>query len=98
MNGYQITIDAYKQVLESGRTDVNREFIESKIKALEPFAERNEEERIMLFDSGAFNDVMNSYCRVAMQNCNVGADVISGVMGELNWLLDTVGANEILKK
>lgn len=98
MNGYQMHIDAYKQVLESDRTDIDREYIEAQIKSLQPFAERTEEERIAMFNSGAFNDVLKSYCRVALQNCDIDSETVGRVMEEIRWLLDTVSANEILQK
>lgn len=98
MNSYQMHIDAYKQVLASDRTDIDRDYIKAEIRALEPFAERTEEERIQMFNSGAFNDVLKAYCRKAMQNCNVDSETISNVMNEVKWLLDTVSANEIIKQ
>lgn len=97
MNGYQMHIDAYRQVLESDRTDIDRDFIKAEIKALEPFAERTEEERLRMFNSGAYNEVLKAYCRKAMQNCNIDDNTISNVMNEIKWLLDTVGATEIIK-
>lgn len=97
MNSYQSNIDAYKQILESDRKDVDREYIQAEIKSLEPFAVRTEEERLKMFDSGAFNEVLEAYCKKAMQNCHVDDNTVSDVMSELKWLLDTVTANQIIK-
>lgn len=101
MNGYQMHIDAYRSLLEKDREDMcdaDKEYIRAQIKALEPFAERTEEERRMMFDTGAFNDVLKSYCKVAMQNCDIDDKVISQVLEEVAWLLDTVCADKILKR
>lgn len=98
MNGYEFTIAAYKQVLESDREDIDRDYIKAKIKSLEPFAERTEEERVKMFDSGAFNDVLKAYCKVAMNNCKFKKEDIIDVIAEINFLLDTVSANEIIKR
>ena len=69
MNNFQSDIESYKQILDSNRTDIDREYIKAEIKALEPFAERTEEEIIKMFDSGAFSDILKAYCKKAMQNC-----------------------------
>lgn len=98
MNGYQMHIDAYKEVLDSGRTDIDRDLINAEIKSLQPFAERTEEEQRRMFDSGAFNEVVYAYCKKAMQNCEVDDQTISSVINELYHLFDTVGANEIIKR
>ena len=97
MNGYEFTIAGYKQVLESDRKDIDREYIKAEIKALEPFAERTEQEIIKMFDTGAFNEVLKAYCRKAMENSGIDKEKIDDVMGEIKWLLDTVRAEEIVK-
>lgn len=97
MNRFQLDIESYKQMLENNSKDIDRDYIMSEIKALEPFAERTEEEIIKLFDSGAFNEVMTAYCKKAMLNCKVDDETIDKVMGEIKWLLDTEKASQIIK-
>ena len=92
MNGYQMTIEAYKQLLNSDRPDIEKEHIKSQIKALEPFAERTKEECIQMFDSGAFNDLVCNYSKKAMQNCNLNDEQIKNVIAELRDLFDFVSA------
>lgn len=100
MKSYKILLDSYKQVLESCNESekLDKAVIKAKIRSLEPFADRTEEEVVEMFDSGAFNDVLRAYCRVAMKNCNLSRKKTNEVLEELRWLLDTVGANEILNK
>lgn len=95
---YKSEIEVYQQVLESGRSKIDQEYLAAKIKSLEPFAERTDEEILMMFNSGAFNEVLKAYCRVAMTNCHIDDDTISRVLGEINMLLDTVGASEIISR
>lgn len=95
---YKSEIEVYQQVLESGRSKIDQEYLAAKIKSLEPFVERTEKEILMMFDNGAFNDVLKAYCRVAMANCHIDDDTISCVLGEINMLLDTVGASEIISR
>ena len=97
MNNFQSDIESYKQILDSNRTDIDREYIKAEIKALEPFAERTEEEIIKMFDSGAFNEVMAAYCKKAMLNCKVDDETIDKVMSEIKWLLETEKASQIIK-
>ena len=97
MNGYEFTIAGYKQILESDRQDIDRDYIRAEIKSLEPFAERSEEERLKMFDSGAFNEVLKAYCKAAMKNCEIKQEDISRVLREISYLLDTVKASEIIK-
>ena len=97
MNSYQSYIESYKQILESNRKDIDREYIKSEIKALEPFAERTDEEIIKMFDSGAFRDILKAYCKKAMQNCKIDDYTIDRVMSEIKWLLDTEKASQIIK-
>lgn len=97
MNGYQMQIDAYKQILES-KKEIDKDYIKSEIRALEPFAERTDKEILKMFDSGAFNEVTKAYCKAAMENCSLDPKAIDAVMGELKYLFDTVRASEIMKK
>lgn len=98
MNGYKLLIDSYKAALEREDKSIDRDFIHAKIRSLEPFSERTNEEIVRMFDSGAFNDVLLAYCRVAMQNCHLDQEKINEVLEEVRWLLDTTGANEILNR
>ena len=98
MNEYKMQIEMYRQVLASDRTNIDRDCIEAEIRALEPFAERTEQEIAKMFNCGAFNDILKAYCRKAMQNCNVNSETVSNVMNEVKWLLDTVSANEIIEQ
>lgn len=100
MNDYRILMDSYQQLLtrcdEKGTID--KKAVEENIKALEPFAERTREEILYMFDSGAYNDVLKAYCKVAMEDCGVEPEKIMEVLDQIRWLLDTVRANEILKR
>ena len=98
MNGYQIHIETYKRVLEQNRPDIDKEHIQAKIKALEPFAERTETEIIQMFDTGAFNNITKAYCKEAMKNCGVNDEIITNVISELKSLFDTIEATEIIKR
>ena len=67
MNGYQMTADSYRTLLEREK-DIDRASIESKIKALDFLATATEEERLELFNSSAFNDLVKGYFKMAFDN------------------------------
>lgn len=98
MVGYQMLLYAHKKVLEEDGPGVDREFIEAEIKALEPLAERTEQEVLRMFDCGAFNEVTKAYCRLAMQNCGLDKKITNDVLNEISYLFDTVRANEIMSQ
>ena len=101
MNDYELQIKSYRHFIETGRYDNDPEGKKSAlaiIKSLEPLAERTEEERIEMFNSGAFNEVLKAYTEVTLKNCKLDDDTIHRVMGELNYTLDMMTAKEVLKK
>lgn len=97
MNGYELHANSYREYLEKNPDlpQENREHIESKIKTLDIMASLSEQERMMLFDTGAYNDVLKGYCRKAMQNCDIDHEKIQQVIGEIGYLLDTITASNI---
>lgn len=97
MNGYTLHAESYKRYLEThpDMPQENREHIESEIKTLEIMATLTEQERMMLFDTGAYNDVLKGYCRRAMANCDIPKDKQQEVIEEIKYLLDTIKASEV---
>lgn len=97
MNGYELHVNAYRKILQENDSlseDVKAS-IEREIKILDIMANLSEQERMMLFDTGAYNDVLKGYCRKAMQNCDIDHKKIQQVIGEIGYLLDTIGASNI---
>lgn len=95
MNGYQMTADSYRQLLESDKSqDIDREAIQHKIKALDFLATATEEERLELFNSSAFNDVVKGYMKMAVDNMELDKETRQGLLNELRYLFDTVTADQ----
>lgn len=97
MNGYELHANAYRKILQENDSlseDVKAS-IEREIKILDIMANLSEQERMMLFDTGAYNDVLKGYCRKAMQNCDIDHKKIQQVIGEIGYLLDTITASNI---
>lgn len=93
MNGYQMTADSYRKLLESEK-DIDRASTESKIKALDFLATATEKERLELFNSSAFNDVVKGYLKMACDNLKLEDEVRQGLLNELRYLFDTVTADQ----
>jgi len=99
MNGYELHSDSYKKYLEmhpdmdeNSKVDMQR-----KIKALDFLADSTKEERLELFNSSAFNDVVKGYFLMAVDNMKLEEKVRNGLLQELRWLFDTVSAEQAEK-
>lgn len=57
MNGYEILVRGYKKLVETGQIEMDEE-TKSYIKVYEFLASCSQEEKRMLFESGAFNDMI----------------------------------------
>ena len=57
MNGYEILAQGYRKLVETGQIEMDEE-TKSYIKVYEFLASCSQEEKKMLFESGAFNDMI----------------------------------------
>jgi len=96
MNGYTIAAEAHKKILEREPAE-NTETIadlKRKINALEYLASIDDQTRCELFNSGAFNDTMRGYIKLALANTDTDKGQAAEIMREVNYLLDTKSAQE----
>ena len=96
MNGYQLTADAYKKILEQepAENTETRQQLQTKIKALEYLAGADDATIHALFDSSAFNSIVKGYIKLALDNTDTDKEQAAEIMRELNYLFDTKGAAE----
>jgi hypothetical protein len=100
MNGYQLQADSYRQYLEQYK-DTPPEVVEHmnrEIKVNDMLASLTKQEIMMIFDTGAYNEVLQAYCYKAMEMAEIPAEKLGEVRGNIKYLLDTVGASEIITK
>lgn len=71
-----------------------RERIQRKIKALSILSPMAKEERLELFNSAMFNDVVNGYVKMALDNLKLSEEAQRGILQELKCLFDTVTAEQ----
>ena len=93
MDGYQAQADAYKRLLETDKT-IDRGFTERKINALEIMAEADQLTQYELFNTGAFNDIVKGYAKMALDGTELESEERRAVLRELNYLFDTVTADQ----
>ena len=97
MNSYEKDLEKLKDKLKNAQDETTRGIYSARIRAIEPFCERTPGEILSMFDVGAFNDVLKAYCKVALKDSEVSRVDYECVMGQLEWLLDSVSAQSILK-
>lgn len=93
MNGYQITADSYRTLLQT-EPDIDRAKTEQKIKALDFLASCSKEERLELFNSSAFNDVVKGYVLLALDNLKTDPEQRKAIINEVAYLFDIKRADE----
>lgn len=96
MNGYQMTADAYKNLLEKEPAENTAaiERMKAAINALEYLAGADDQTIYELFDSSAFNDIVKGYVKLALDNTGTDEEQAKAIMQELRFLFDTKGAAE----
>jgi hypothetical protein len=93
MNGYRSMADSYRKVLETDK-NVDREYMERKITALEIMANTDRPTQYEIFNSSAFNDVIKGYIVMALDNLKTDGETHNAILREVRYLLDTVTAEQ----
>lgn len=98
MNGYELHANAYRETLKQQGDSLPQEVkssVEREIKILDIMAKLDEKERRMIFDTGAYNDIVKEYCKRAMEMHNMNDENIKDVLGNISYLFDTIRATEL---
>lgn len=96
MNGYKMTADSYRQYLEQ-HPDEPQEVkadLACKIKALDIMANCSDSERLALFNTSAFNDVVKGYVKLALDNTGIEEEQRKAIVNEVSYLFDVKTADE----
>ena len=93
LNGYRLTAEAYKKELDNTPAEYRAD-LQAKIKALEYLAGADDAEIYALFDSGAFNNIVKGYVRLALTNTDTDSDKAAEIMREVNYLFSMKTAAE----
>ncbi|MBO4421319.1 MAG: hypothetical protein J5783_05780 [Lachnospiraceae bacterium] len=95
MNGYEITAQSYRILLERGQ--IGREEAERKIAVFDFLKSCSRAQIYDLFDSSAFNSIVRDYVSLALKNTGICKETSEKILQELRWLFDTTSAREVNK-
>lgn len=95
MNGFKITADAYRKGIEQGKYTLAQ--VGREIEIYDFLATCDQNDFYRLVDSSAFNDIIKSFCRKALESAGVDQDIKDNVERKLCWLFDTMQASDICK-
>lgn len=99
LNGYQMQADSYKAYLEKN-PDAPAEIVQemqSKIKIFSFLATLDKRERLLLFDSGMFNDVCRGFLQMAIDQTETDAETGKRIIDALHFIFDTTSAETALQ-
>lgn len=96
MNGYEMTADTYRHYLEQHPAEPQKvkADLACKIKALDIMASCSDSERLALFNTSAFNDVVKGYVKLALDNIGIEYEQRKAIVNEVSYLFDIKTADE----
>lgn len=98
MNGYTMMAETYKRAIANAEPGLDIESMNQSIKAFEFLATCSDAEICKLFDSSAFNEIMMSYVRTAVNSLEcLDDEQKAAVRNEVRALLSEKSASEILQ-
>lgn len=95
MNGYSIIADNYRHLMEQGK--ISKETAEKEIRIYEFLATCDENDKCIMVDSSAFNDIIKAYLRMAVMNAEISEKSQDKVLNQLRWIFDEKQAKEVLR-
>lgn len=86
MNGYELLASSYRSLLERG--EITEEEATKKIRIFDFLTTCDKEDIYTLVDSSAFNDIIKSFCKKALENSSVSEQSAQDVINELSNLFN----------
>lgn len=106
MNGYEMTADSYRQVLDRDRSHMTEDEIENMERSIRVFdilAKFEPEDKYVAFDSSMFNDIFKGYVKKIIDElCDdeegdiqkAAQKILGRVYGKSSAILDRMNAKE----
>lgn len=93
MNGYKMMSDSYHKLIEQGK--ISKEDAAPEIRVFDFLATCDMDDLYRLIDSTAFNDIIKSYMKMAIQNAGLDKQAEEQIMDQLHYLFDGKQAKEV---
>ena len=95
MNGYKVLADSHRKAAAETKSETERRQMEEQAKVLDIVGDLTDRERGLLFDTGAFNDIVQGYVRMMFDSWDAAEDDIKeDAADDLRKLFDTVKAKD----
>lgn len=95
MNGYKLIADSYRHLIAKGKIDKN--IAEKEIRIFDFLSTCDEDDIGILFNSGAFNEIMKGYLNAIIADAEVNNEIAYNLKESARWVLDTKSAADVLK-
>lgn len=93
MNGFSIAADSQRRLVEQGI--LSAEKAQREIEILDFLATCDTDDFFRMVDSSAFNDIIRTFCKKALQNAEVDKQTEEKVIRQLEWLFDSMQAKDV---
>lgn len=94
MNGYEMTANTYRRLLEKETDHAAITDMQSKLKVYSFLAELTEKEILEIFNSGAFNDVCKGYMLAALDHIGIDHDTQKKAVYAIGAEFDSMNAKQ----
>lgn len=95
MNGYKILAETHRRAAEAAGSETERKAQEEQAKVLDIVGDLTDREKGLLFDTGAFNEIVQGYVRMMFDSWDeVEQEVKETAAAELRGLFDRVKAKD----
>ena len=94
MNGYQAFAETYARLFEKEPEGPERENLLKKVQAFKAAASYSDEELAALFDTGAFNDILKGYVRLAAKYTDLSDEAKTDLYKAVKFALSEFTASD----
>ena len=95
MNGYTLMAESYRKLMNEGK--IEKEVAEKEIRIYEFLATCDDDDKCIMVDSSAFNDIIRAFLKMAVKNADIDEEAQDKVLNQLRWIFDEKSAKEVLE-